>query len=92
MEVKPELERLFWGVSMVPSASLAPPGTEPMSLPIALARAQVIVYRREIAEVRASLRRIQAGASIQDEFAKCDDLEARVEQISSEMERSQRGY
>jgi hypothetical protein len=93
-DVQPELERLFWGVLRVGGADLMPPGqtgAEPTSVPIALARAQVIVYRREIAEVRAALGRIEAGGSIQDEFARCDRLEAMVEQMSSDMERSLRG-
>jgi hypothetical protein len=86
-EVQPELERLFWGVTTV--APIQPPaGTEALSIPRALLRATALIYRCEIAEVRAALKRIEAGDSIQDELARCDRLEAKVAEVLSQAERS----
>ena len=64
-EAKELLERLFWGV-VAPFDS----GAKAESIPfgIAIARAQAIVYIREIEEVRAALRRVEAGLPSEEEY------------------------
>jgi hypothetical protein len=75
-EVQPELERLFWGVTTV--GPIQPPaGTEALSIPRALLRVTALIYRCEIAEVRAALKRIEAGDSIQTNLRDATDLKPR---------------
>jgi hypothetical protein len=57
-----------WGVIAPFDSTIVPPGTEPLGLPIALTRAQAIVYGQEIQKVRAALKRVQAALPKEDEY------------------------
>ena len=65
-DIQRQLSKLVWGVlatyqhDIVP-ASVVPPGTQSISVPAAVAEAMMVVYRGEIHQVRAALRRVEAG-------------------------------
>src|SRR5215203_2996622 len=95
-EVRNELERLCWGLTRTYDATLGPAGIEAVSVPDALSRALVVVYRYDIEQVRAVLDRIEASPNptsvIRNESARLDKLEAGVDSMVAKMDAMDRRY